>query len=42
MFQSMNGDFEISNTSQLWASFCIHVPMLDVQAPIHISRKTRY
>src|SRR6516162_8880072 len=36
---SMNADLESSNTSQLWASFCIHVPILDVHAPNHMMRK---
>jgi hypothetical protein len=30
-----------SRTSQLCATFCIQVPMLDVQAPIHSTRKSR-
>ena len=28
-------------TSQFCATICIHVPMLDVQAPIHWTRKSR-
>ena len=28
-------------TSQFCATICIHVPMLDVQAPIHCTRKSR-
>ena len=32
----------ISNTSQFCAISCIHVPMLDVQAPNQRSRKSRY
>ena len=35
------GEPEIVSTSQLWATFCIQVPMLEVQAPNHISRKSR-
>ena len=27
------------STSQLWATFCIQVPMLDVNAPSHLTRK---
>ena len=27
--------------SQAWATFCIHVPMLDVRAPAQSSRKSR-
>ena len=38
---SRNGEPESCSTSQLWASFCIQVPMLEVQAPAHISRKSR-
>jgi hypothetical protein len=29
-------------TSQLWAVDCIQVPTLEVQAPNHISLKSRY
>ena len=29
-------------TSQFCATICIHVPMLDVQAPNHWTRKSRY
>ena len=29
------------STSQLCATFCIHVPMLDVKAPVHSTRKSR-
>ena len=29
-------------TSQFCATICIHVPMLDVQAPNHCTRKSRY
>ncbi len=32
----------IFQMSQPWAIICIHVPMEDVHAPIHISRKSRY
>src|SRR5688500_1639804 len=32
----------IVRTSQLCATFCIHVPMLEVKAPIHSTRKSRY
>ena len=28
-------------TSQFCATICIHVPMLEVQAPIHWTRKSR-
>src|ERR1700678_327384 len=28
--------------SHPWATICIQVPMLEVQAPIHIKRKSRY
>src|ERR1700722_3978452 len=28
--------------SHPWATICIQVPMLEVQAPIHIRRKSRY
>ena len=28
-------------TSQFCATICIHVPMLEVQAPIHCTRKSR-
>src|SRR4030095_7396622 len=31
-----------SSTSQLCATFCIQVPMLDVHAPIQRMRKSRY
>src|SRR6267378_1693357 len=29
-------------TSQFCATICIHVPMLEVHAPIHWTRKSRY
>ena len=29
-------------TSQFCATICIHVPMLEVQAPNHCTRKSRY
>ena len=29
-------------TSQFCATICIHVPMLEVQAPVHWTRKSRY
>ena len=38
---TQNGEPPSTSTSQLCASFCIHVPMLDVQAPDHIRRKSR-
>ena len=38
---NQKGEPPSSKTSQLWASFCIHVPMLEVQAPDHMSRKSR-
>ena len=38
---SKKAEPESCRTSQLWASFCIHVPMLEVQAPAHMSRKSR-
>ena len=37
-----NGEFVISSTSQFWATVCIHVPMLEVQAPNQSRRKSRY
>src|SRR5437879_4129315 len=38
-----NGDELVSETtSQFCATICIHVPMLEVQAPIHWTRKSRY
>ncbi len=38
-----NGDELVSETiSQFCATICIQVPMLDVQAPIHCTRKSRY
>ena len=39
---SRKGDFVMSRTSQFCAISCIHVPMVDVQAPIQRSRKSRY
>ena len=36
------GELESFRTSQLCAAICIQVPMLEVQAPIHIRRKSRY
>ena len=37
-----NGDELVSETmSQFCATICIHVPMLEVQAPIHCTRKSR-
>ncbi len=30
------------STSQFCATICIHVPMLDVHAPNHCTRKSRY
>src|SRR4051794_7466683 len=37
------GDALVSETiSQFCATICIHVPMLEVQAPIHCTRKSRY
>ena len=30
------------STIQFWAVICTHVPMLDVQAPNHCTRKSRY
>ena len=36
-----NGDLEISRTSHACARFCIQVPMLEMQAPTNISRKSR-
>src|ERR1700741_19511 len=38
----MKGDCESSSTSQFCASCCIHVPMLEVHAPNHNNRKSRY
>ena len=38
---SRKGEPEMDSTSQLCATFCIQVPMLEVQAPIHIRRKSR-
>src|SRR5271169_220230 len=35
-------DLESCKTSQLWAICCMAVPMLEVQAPIHMTRKSRY
>src|SRR2546425_11519789 len=37
-----NGELVSETTSQFCATICIHVPMLDVQAPIHWTRKSRY
>src|SRR5574341_975452 len=39
---SRNGEPEICSTSQLWASFCIQVPTLEVHDPSQRSRKSRY
>jgi hypothetical protein len=39
---SQNGEPESCKTSQLCARICIQVPMLDVHAPIHMTRKSRY
>ena len=39
---SMNGEFDNSSTSQLWASFCIQVPTDETQAPHQIRRKSLY
>ena len=39
---SRNGEFVSSRTSQFWATACIHVPTLDVQAPNQSRRKSRY
>jgi recombination protein RecA len=30
------------STSQLWATFCIQVPIVETKAPIHSTRKSRY
>src|SRR5262245_60616192 len=32
----------IVSTSQFWATFCIQVPMVEVNAPNHRTRKSRY
>src|SRR4051812_1172731 len=38
-----NGEELVSETiSQFCATICIQVPMLEVQAPIHCTRKSRY
>src|SRR5438128_10692361 len=37
-----NAEFVSDQTSQFCATICIHVPMLDVQAPNHCTRKSRY
>src|SRR6185503_13953928 len=38
-----NGEELVSETiSQFCATICIHVPMLEVQAPNHCTRKSRY
>src|SRR5215470_17526439 len=37
-----NGELVSETTSQFCATICIHVPMLEVQAPIHCTRKSRY
>jgi hypothetical protein len=34
-------EFVRVSTSQFWATLCIHVPMLEVQAPIQRVRKSR-
>ncbi len=39
---SRKGLWLIFQISQPCASICIQVPMAEVQAPIHISRKSRY
>jgi hypothetical protein len=38
-----NADFDpvISSASQDQATFCIHVPVADVNAPVRIKRKSR-
>jgi hypothetical protein len=38
----MNGEFVICRITHGCARFCIHVPMLDVHEPNHISRKSGY
>src|SRR5690242_8960917 len=37
-----NDECVSDSTSQFCATICIHVPMLDVQAPVHWTRKSRY
>src|SRR5207237_8910840 len=37
-----NAEFVSDSTSQFCATICIHVPMLEVQAPNHCTRKSRY
>src|ERR1700694_2852337 len=39
---SHKGEPESSNTSQLCAMICIQVPMLEIQAPVHMMLKSRY
>jgi len=39
---SKKGDLESSKTSQACAKVCIKLPMLEVHAPNHIMRKSRY
>ena len=39
---SRNGEFVSSKTSQFWATACIQVPTLEVQAPNQSRRKSRY
>ncbi len=37
-----NAEFVSDRTSQFCATICIQVPMLEVQAPNHCTRKSRY
>src|SRR6185436_4071717 len=37
-----NGECVSDRTSQFCATICIHVPMLEVHAPNHCTRKSRY
>src|SRR5438552_19173110 len=37
-----NAELVSETTSQFCATICIHVPMLEVQAPNHCTRKSRY
>jgi len=37
-----NAECVSDSTSQFCATICIHVPMLEVQAPNHCTRKSRY
>src|SRR5271155_3781797 len=39
---SIKGDLESCKTSQACAKVCIRVPMLEVHAPNHMMRKSRY